>query len=324
MLHATVALAALTFGMPPGTATAQTASAATPACGKPVTSLPIPPGMSIDRMALLKSGKHFNVYSEVEAFDDSKPDAGHMPAAVRGVHDVSPSGMNRLLADTIQASRRFKWFDMRPNATAEHGDVLVKAKVVYANQALRPMLEGGRQQSESRVVLSVQLMNMLTGESMLPADVNVEGRTGLVTGDRVVLAAAESPDTPAIKRRLADDFYNAMRRAFAMAGERIEALLRPITYVIDADMAGCSVSLFGGSRFGLQPGDEMVVFRVEVKRFGEQDRLVRPTAVARVTCETVGVDDTACQITQLVPGQTPREGDFAIITDASLARTRAR
>jgi hypothetical protein len=302
-------------------AQAQTQPAAPLTCA-PTGVVELPSGVSIERVKLLDDGKHYNIYTSIEDSDDREGRKNMLPASMAGLVDMSPSGLNRILADTMLAARRFKVFDMRANVTAEHSDVLVTAKVVDADQVLKPFLEGGRRVSESRVKLSVQAKNMYTGENLFDADVFVEGKTGMITGDRVIVTSADDPNSAEIRNRLATDFKNAMFRSFRLASERIEHLLRPMARVVGAQ--DCGVDLFGGSRSGLQRGDELVIFRAQKRQLGDSTILSGTRAVALVRCAGVGTESTHCAVMRAVAGYRPQDGDYAVITDASLERSRAR
>ncbi|MES2944434.1 MAG: hypothetical protein V4772_16315, partial [Pseudomonadota bacterium] len=125
--------------------TAAISQAAMPplACA-PAGEVSMPSGVSIERILLLDQGQHFKVYTSIEAADHRDITKNAFPPGVAKMVDLSPSSLNRLMADSILRTRRFKVFDMRPNVTAENSDVLITATVVDGYQILRP-LEGGRQ-----------------------------------------------------------------------------------------------------------------------------------------------------------------------------------
>ncbi len=260
------------------------------------------------------------MYTSIEATDEREGKRSTLPARLERAVDMSPSSLNRLLADTILSSRRFVVYDMRPNVTAEFSDVLITAKVIDADQVLRPYLDGGRRVSESRVRLSVQVKNMYTGENLLSSDSLVEGITGRVSGDRVVITSADDINSPEMQNLLAIDFKNALRRAFVQASLRVEQLLRPLAQVVSAEE--CNLDLQGGSRHGFQPNDEMIIFRTQLVERGETTVLTRTRAVALVRCASVGVSSSTCKVIKAVPGYRPEVNDYAGITDESLARTR--
>lgn len=287
----------------------------------PTGEVSMPSGVSIERILLLDQGQQFKVYTSIEAADHRDITKNAFPPGVAKMVDLSPSSLHRLMADSILRTRRFKVFDMRPNVTAENSDVLITAAVVDAYQVFRT-LEGGRQFSQSSVKLSVQIKNMYTGEQLLPADAFVEGLTGVVTGDRVVLRSGEDVNSPEIQQRLVLDFKNAMYRAFENAALRIETLLRPMGRVVSRD--GCLVDLFGGSRMGMQANDEVVIFRSQKRQLGETTVLsnTRPVALAR--CAGVGTENSSCNIVKATAGFAPQDGDYALVTEDSVKRSRGQ
>lgn len=286
----------------------------------PTGTVDIPPGMSLERMKLLDEGRHFKVYTSVEFADERARQ--QMPQAMARMVDITPEGLSRIFSDVILGSKRFKVYEMGAAVTAEHSDVLITVKVVSADQAPRSYLDGGRRVIDSRVTLSVQMKNMYTGENLLPDALSVEGRTGLVNGDRVIVTSAESLDSEDVRNRLAIDFKNALNRAFVKASDKLEEQLRPLARVVSAEE--CRVNLFGGTRFGLQPSDELVIFRVKKRQLGETTVLDGAREVALVRCGSVGVDESQCKIIRSVPGYQPQDGDFALATDESLKRARMR
>jgi hypothetical protein len=278
-------------------------------CGQ-VGPLVAPPGVSIGRMQLLDVGRHYNVYTAVETMDERTLKLGA----------VNAENINRIFIDQIQRTKRFKVFDSRATVVLDKSDIQVTARVVDADQLLKPFMEGGRRFSQSRVTLSVQVKNMLTGEQMLTSDVKVTAETGHVTGDRVMLTSADDPNSSEMRARLVVDFKNALNRAFDLATERLEQLLPPMARVISAN--GCNVDVFGGKRGGLQSEDELVVFRTQKRQLGESIVLANTQPVALLLCMGVGDDVSQCTIKQSVSGFAPADGDYAVITPESLRRTR--
>lgn len=301
------------------------ATSATPAAGQTLSCAPagavqIPAGLDIARIEQLDKGLRFKVYTSVEAVDERDPTKNLLPASLSQLVDVNPSALNRILFDFIARSKRFQVYDMRPGVTAEQSDVLVTAKMVDADQVLKPHLEGGRRVSESRVKLSLQVKNMLTGENLLTSDAFVEGKTGTTSGDRVVVTSAEDENSAGVKNRLAIDFKNAMYRAFEQSIERVEALIKPMARVVGAEE--CRVDLFGGTRMGIQAKDEVVVVRAVRRQLGETTIVSGQQPVALLRCDGVGTDSSSCQVIRSVAGRTPQDGDYVVVTDESMKRTR--
>lgn len=321
LFHAATACLLAIAGSAWAQAPAPGAAAAKPQACSAAGPIDMPSGVNIDRIKLLDEGQHYKVYTAIEDTDEREGKKSMLPPGMAPYVDMSPSSMNRLFSDIILGSKRFKVFDMRPNVTAEHSDVLITAKVIDADQILKTgVLEGGRRVSESRVKLSVQVKNMYTGENLLPSDAFVEGKTGMVSGDRVVVTSAEDPNSADVRQKLAVDFKNAMFRAFSKANERIEELLRPMARVVSYE--DCQIDLFGGSRMGMQPKDEMVVFRSQKRQLGETTILSNTRAVALVRCSGVGTENSQCTVIKSVAGYLPQDGDYAVVTDESLLKTR--
>lgn len=285
----------------------------------PTGAVALPDGINPMRMNMLDEGEPFKVYTAVEAYDD-RADAQQrspLPRAVAEQIDVSPSTLDRLFVDTLQRTQRFVVYDMRASVTADHSSVRVTAKVMDMGQVLRSM-EGGRSVIESWVKLSVQVKHIETGENLLDADAAVEGRTGMTSGERFILTSADKPDAPDVLNRRVVDTKNALFRAFARAGERLEGLLRPMARVVSA--GNCQVELFGGRRMGLKPNDEVVVFRTERRKLGKNTVLANTRAVALLRCGSVGSENAVCTPLRSVAGLQPQDGDSAVVTNESIAR----
>lgn len=302
---------------------AQTADKATTSALSCAASGPVslPPGVNLERLQLLDKGLPFKVYTTFLAHDEQGAAGNSLPPEMAKVVDLNRSSLERTLADIIMRSRRFKVYDMHASTTAEQSDVEVTAKVVDAHQVLRPYLEGGRQIVESSVRLSIQVKNMYTGENLLQSDALVEGRTGRSNG-RLIVTAAEDVNSPAVRQKLAVDFKKALYLAMDLADERIEELLRPMARVVSAD--DCTIQLYGGSRFGLQDNDELVVFRAQTRTLGESTVLASTRPVALVSCKGVGTESSPCTVIKAVPDYRPQDGDFAVITTESLQSTRVQ
>ncbi|MBV8503135.1 MAG: hypothetical protein JO006_15640 [Paucibacter sp.] len=284
-----------------------------------VQSLAMPSGADYGRLRLLKEGRMTKVYVDMLRFDDSAGSKPHFPAEMARLVDISPSGLTRLFTDTILKSRRFEVYDLRSTVTAEHADIVIDAQIISATQEFKP-LEGGMQAAFTGVLLSVQMKDVYTGKYLFGTAVQVEGKTGLVSGDRTVLAPGESPGDPAIRNRLAVDYQYALRRAFVLAGQRIESILRPQATVLAID--GADVGIVGGQAQGFQADDEFVVFRPKVVKLGDREVFASTKPVALIHCASVATDTSQCNVISKVADLQMQEGDFAIITDGSLRKTR--
>lgn len=283
-----------------------------------VASLTMPSGADYGRLRLLREGRMTKVYVDMLRIDDAEAKQ-HFPPEMARLVDITPSGLTRLFTDTILKSRRFEVFDLRSTVTADQADVVIDAQIIAATQDFRP-LEGGMQAAYTSVLLSVQMKDMYTGKYLFGTAVQVEGKTGLVSGDRTVLAPGQNPRDPAMRAKLAIDYQLALRRAFVLAGQRIESILRPQAAVLSID--GADVSLTGGQAMGFQADDEFVVFRPKVVKLGDREVFANTKPVAMLRCPSIATDTSQCVVLAQVADFTMQEGDFAIITDGSLRKTR--
>ena len=283
-----------------------------------VPSLPMPSGADYERLRLLKEGRMTKVYVDMLRVDDSK-DGQHFPPEMARLVDITPSGLTRLFTDTILKSRRFEVYDLRSTVTAEQADIVIDAQIIAATQEFKP-LEGGMQAAFTGVLLSVQMKDMYTGKYLFGTAVQVEGKTGLVSGDRTVLAPGERIDDPGVRARLAVDYQHALRRAFVLAGQRIESILRPQATILAVD--GNDIGIVGGQVQGFQGDDEFVVFRPKIVKLGQREVFASTKPVALIHCSSVATDTSQCSVVSRVADFEIQEGDFAIITDGSLRKTR--
>jgi len=283
-----------------------------------VQSLQMPSGADYGRLRLLKEGRMTKVYVDMLRIDDAEAKQ-HFPPEMAKLVDITPSGLTRLFTDTILKSRRFEVFDLRSTVTAEQADIVIDAQIIAATQDFKP-LEGGMQAAYTSVLLSVQMKDMYTGKYLFGTAVQVEGKTGLVSGDRTVLAPGQKPSDPALRSKLVIDYQLALRRAFVLAGQRVESILRPQAAILSID--GADIALTGGQAQGFQADDEFVVFRPKVVRLGEREVFANTRPVAMIRCPSVSTDTSQCVVLAKVADFQMQEGDYAIITDASLRKTR--
>ena len=162
-----------------------------------VDSLAMPSGADYERLRLLKEGRMTKVYVDMLRVDESK-DGQHFPPEMAKLVDITPAGLTRLFTDTILKSRRFEVYDLRSTVTAEQTDIVIDAQIIAATQEFKP-LEAGMQAAFTSVLLSVQMKDMYSGKYLFGTAVLVEGKTGLVSGDRTVLAPGERPDDPSAR-----------------------------------------------------------------------------------------------------------------------------
>lgn len=284
-----------------------------------VASLVMPPSADYARLSKLRTeGRMTKVYVDMLRAGEG-PDKSHFPTEMAQLVDITPLGLTRLFSDTILKSRRFEVYDLRSTVTAEQADVVIDAQIIAAYQDFKP-LEGGVQAAHTSVLLSVQAKNMYTGKDMFGTAVQVEGKTGLVSGDRTVLMPGERTSDPAIRNKLMIDYQRALRRAFVLAGQRIESILRPQATVTAVD--GNDVALLGGQQHGFQDGDELIVFRSKVVMTGDRENFGITKPIALVRCAGVGTETSQCAVVRKLADVQLNDGDYAIITDASLRKTR--
>jgi len=287
-----------------------------------VTEGPIrmPAGVDLDRVRLLDQGRKTKVYAEMVGIGDPTNEKLLFPPAVAQAVGVTTRQMQRRFSDTLARSRRFEIFDAGSTVTAEASDIVVDGMVTGTTQELQP-IEGGVRVSVTRVRLSLQMKDRYTGRNLFPAAVEVLGQTGRSTGDRVVVQANERDDDPGVQRRLAVDYERALQRAFDEAARRIHTVLRPLARVVAADDE--QIGFIGGSTHGLQGGDELVVFRATTTRVGETEVIAFAKPVAVVRCDGVGTLSSQCQLIRRDPKQgPPKEGDYAVLSDASATGVR--
>ncbi len=275
----------------------------------------MPSGVDLDRVRLLDQGRMTKVYAEMVGIGDPANEKLLFPPAVAQAVGVTTRQMQRRFSDTLARSRRFEIYDASSTVTAEASDIVIDGMVTGTTQELMP-IEGGVRVSVTRVRLSLQMKDRYSGRNLFPAAVEVLGQTGRATGDRVVLQPNEREDDPAVQRRLAVDYERALQRAFDEASLRILKVLRPLARVVAAEDE--QIGFIGGSVHGLQGGDELVVFRATTQRVGDTEVIAfaRPVAVAR--CDGVGTLSSQCQVIRRDPKNwPPKEGDYAVLSDAS-------
>lgn len=279
----------------------------------------MPSGVDLDRLTLLDQGRMTKVYVEMTGIGDPQNEKLLFPPAVAESIGVTTRQMNRRFMDTVGRSRRFEVYDSASTVTAEESDIVIDGMITGVTQEL-VRSEGGTRISQTRVRLSVQMKNRYTGQNLFPAAVEVIGQTGQVTGDRVVLTIADNADSPEVQRRLANDYERAMQRAFDAAAGRIDTVLRPLARVVSVDSG--SIGLLGGSKHGLQGGDELVVFRAQTTRIGDLDIIASTKPLVVVKCEGVGTLTSQCDVTRRNPQFEVQPGDYAVLTDRAAQGVR--
>lgn len=280
----------------------------------------LPSGLDLDRARLLDQGRRTKVYAEMIGIGDPANEKLLFPPAVAQAVGVTTRQMQRRFSDTLAKSRRFEIFDASATVTMDATDIVVDGMVTGTTQELVP-IEGGLRVSMTRVRLSLQMKDRYSGKPLFPAAVEVVGQTGRSTGDRVVLSPSERADDPAVQRRLAVDYERAMQRAFDEAALRIHQVLKPLARVIQVEED--QIVLLGGVVHGLQPGDELVVFRASSIRVGETEVMGAAKALALLRCDAVGTQSSQCTVLRRDAKQAPpKDGDYAVLSDASAQQAR--
>jgi len=281
--------------------------------------LRMPQGADPGRVLKLDKGEMQKVFIEQLRIDENPQNRLLFPRNMAQAMDMTSLQLTRLFTDTILKSRRFEVLDIRSAVTADATDYVINAQVVSATQEIRPT-EGGLRVVETRVNLSIQMKHVLTGDFVFPTAVSVEGITGVTTGDRAVLQPREATTSPEVQQRMANDYLRALNRAYGLASQRIEEVLRPMGKVLSVD--GSSIGMLGGQRHGFIGNDRMVIFRGPIIKVGKTDAFSATRPIAVVQCDGVGTVTSQCEIVRLEAGVQVQVGDYAILTDDSLKKDR--
>jgi len=275
----------------------------------------MPSGVYLGGLQTIDQAARTKLYVSMESIGDpSNPKLLFPPEMAQAV-GLSNRQMNRNLMDTILASRRFDVLEMGNSVTAEASSFQVAAMVKDAWQSLEP-LEGGRRVAVTRVLLSLQIKDLYTGELLQDRAISVEGQSGQSSGDRTVLGPQDKPNLPQVQQALANDYKKAMHRAFKEATLRIQEVFRPLGKVVSLD--GDTMGLFGGIRQGFQGKDELVVFRVRTMRLPNgKEEITSTIPVAAVRCDGVGSNTSQCDIIRKHPQHQVQPGDYAVLSEYS-------
>ncbi|WP_077037177.1 hypothetical protein [Pelomonas sp. KK5] len=280
----------------------------------------MPSGVYLEGLRTIDNAARTKLYVQMEYIGEPGKDKLMFSPAVARSLDLTPRQMQRVLMDTLLASRRFDVLSMDNSVTAEMSNFQVTALVTDAYQKLEPT-EGGRRVAISRVKLSLQIKNLYTGELVMQdRAIAVEGQSGLSSGDRTVLGPKDDPASPMAQQSLAADYKNALHRAFKEAAIRVGEIFRPVGKVVSAD--GDSLGLLGGIRQGFQGKDELVVFRVKTAPIAGKEEIVSTVPVAVVRCDGVGSNTSQCEIIRRHATLKPELGDYAILSDVSMGNAR--
>ncbi len=279
----------------------------------------MPAGVDYARARLIGENRRTKLYTELVGIGDPSNDKLLFPARVAQEIGVTPVQLRRRFMDTVSRSRRFEIYDSSGTVTAEASDIVIDGQFTGTTQDIQT-IEGGVRVAVTRVRLSLQMKDRYSGKLLFPAAVEVVGQTGRTTGDRAVIGPSENVDSPAVQRRLGQDYERAMQRAFDDAARRIDSVLRPMGRVLAVD--GDQLGLVGGSTHGLQGGDELVVFRATTARLGETTVFATTRAVAVVRCDGVGTETSQCTMIRRDPAYQPQKDDYAVLSDFSATGVR--
>ena len=280
----------------------------------------LPSGASYRMAQLAERGEKPKVYAQVRGMGDPSNEKLLLRADVAAAMNVTAVQIQRRFNDTIGKTRRYEVYDLVASPTAEASDYVVDAQFVSSNQELRP-LEGGVRVAVTRVQINAKLVHRYSGEPVWDAPVEALGVTGLSSSDRITVMPGERLTDPDVQRRLGIDYELAMQRAFDRLATRIDSDLRPMGRV--AGTGGDGVSIIGGTRNGLQRGDDVVVFRAGLAKVGNTQDFIDTQAVATLRCQGVGGSTSQCDVIRLHPGRSIQVGDYVVLTDHSSAGSRS-
>jgi hypothetical protein len=288
----------------------------------------MPAGVDYGRLQLVDEARLIRVYTEMKGIGDSTDEKLLFPRAVAEKVSLTNRQVNRRFMDMILASRRFQVFDdsttvVRENALqtldGKQMDIVINGLVVGATQDIIDIQP--YRKARTTVRLSVQMMDVMSGEQLFPAGVSVVGDFGMTQGEGTLLPPSKQISSPEIQLSLANDYQRALDKALEQAVARIGTVLRPMGRVTFADAT--TVGIVGGSRHGFQSGDVLIVFHADTAQLGQRTVIARTQPLAVIRCDGVGTETSQCDITQIDPSaRAVAAGDFAVLSDTSAARVR--
>ena len=290
-------------------------------CGKS-NNPGMPQGADLKRLDLLDEGKRVAVYTSVAGVDDDERSPAKLPVPMRKLVTMSNEQLRRIFSDIVIDSRRFTVFDSRAAVTADYSTIMIDMQVTDASQRW-VNAEPTRRRALTQVDVSVKMKDLYTGEDLFGFSAAASGTVGMVSGDGTLLTSADDVNGSEIRESLAADYTTALKRALMAAEERIEFRLRPMGRVLS--VRDCNVNILAGSQSGLQPKDELVVFRASRIKLGERTLLDQIEPLALIACTSgVGTETSLCAIVETAGSTRPVAGDYVIITDKSLKRSREK
>jgi hypothetical protein len=287
----------------------------------------MPSGVDFNRLQVVAQARLIRVYTQMTGIGDTQNDQLLFPPAVAQQLNLTNRQVNRQFMDMILQSRRFEVFDdsttvirdgARQTYDGQRMDITIDGEVVGATQEIIDMAP--YRKASTTVRLSVQMKDVLSGEELFPAGVSVTGEWGMVSGEGTLLAPGVSLSSPEMQTSLGNDYGHALERALADAVARIGQVLRPVGRVTFTNSS--SIDMLGGSRHGFQSGDSVVVFRTDTSMIDGREVITRVDPVAVARCDGVGTDTSHCELTQLDPQDSPKVGDYTVLTDTSATDVR--
>jgi hypothetical protein len=285
-----------------------------------VGAILMPGGVEYSRAKLVTEVRKLKVYSVLRGIGNRDNEKLLFSPEMARALNLTAEQMQGRFKTTVSRGKRFEVYDASSSVTAEASDIIVDGLFTSATQEIQT-IEGGVRVSVTRVRLQLEMKDRYTGQPLFPVPVEVVGQTGRSTGDRVVLAPAETTANPDVQKRLALDYERAMQRAFDLAAGKIEEILRPMGRVTEAE--GNQVALTGGLTNGLQRDDQMVIFRASTRKAGETEifGLMRP--IVAVQCDSVGEKQSQCTVIRKADANAKAQpGDYAVLTDKSASDPR--
>jgi len=281
-------------------------------------SIRMPAGVDLGRLRLADEARMTKVYVQMTGIGEGPDEKLLFPPHVASAIGVTNRQMGRRFMDMISRGRRFEVYDDTTTVTREQSDIVIDGMITAATQDIQDLRI--MRKPHTTVRMSVQMKDVTTGLLLFPAPVAIDGTYGSAQGEGTVLQPSASLNDPSVQRSLANDYERALEKAFDAAAQRIWTVLRPLARVTYVDTT--SIDLIGGSRNGLQSGDELVVFSATTTQVGGRDVIQHTQPIAVVRCDGVGTDTSQCDIIRRDPRFTPQPGNYAVLTDSSAAGVR--
>lgn len=318
--------------MPPMLGGEVAASAPDAATGPEVGPVQMASGFNPILLDVIEEARRVAIYTQMNHIGDPQNAQLLFPVEVAATLGLTNSQMNRRFMDALLATKRFKVLDDGPTGGVQEGsrqrwgremaDIVVDCQVTDARQEIIDI--NPYRKVRTQVKVSVHMINRRNGENLFDGDVAVDGVWGDLQGEGTLLAPNVSLQSTDMQRQLGNDYERALTRAFTLAVERIDQLVRPVGRVTFADTAG--LSMFGGIQQGFQGGDDIVVFRAHKRRLADGREVVfRIEALAEARCHGVGSSVSQCDLRRLrSAGEQIKDGDYTVLSDASAQAVRRR